>query len=186
MKPDLRRTWVAALAVVLATVGCSGQGSSPAAEQPVVRASTQAAAPASAYTGPDEFTLRERFLPVLATQQEAAEHGLADVTWLGEPAFQYRQSMNNTMVASLHVTGTTSASAERADAWLQHANEGLAAHGFVPAAALTQDAGRGLLLTSPNPDADACFTARWGQGSVALTVEVGATDVDCGWVPAAR
>ena len=133
MKPDLRRIWGAALAVVLATVGCSGQDSSPDAEQPVVLASTQAAAPASAYTGPDEFTLRERFMPVLRTQQEAAEHGLADVTWLGEPAFQYRQSMNNTMVASLHVTGTTSASAERADAWLQHANEGLAAHGFVPA-----------------------------------------------------
>lgn len=177
MKFDPSRLAGVWLAVVLVTVGCSGPVDSPT--QPAQPAVSQPAEPPSAYTGPDEFTLREQYLPVLQAQQQAAEEGLGEVAWLAEPAFQYRQSMNNSVVASLHVVGTTEADTDRADAWLQRANQQLAGHGFDTVADLTQDAGGGLLIISPSQATDACFTARWGQGSVALTVEVGATDVQC-------
>lgn len=176
VKLDPRPMLAAALAVGLATVGCSGADQT--VEQPAP-ASTQPAAPPADYTGPDEFTLREQYLPALRAQQAAAEAGLVEVAWLGEPDLGYRQSMNDSVVASMYVIGTTQADAQRSDAWLQQANEQLAAHGFDPVAELTEDAGGGLLVISPSTDGAACFTGRWGQGSVALTIEVGATDVQC-------
>lgn len=136
-------------------------------------------ADAPVYDGPDEFSVRAQFMAIMEAEQRAAEAALGAVTWLEDPAFQYRQSMDGSVVASLYVTGTTKAAADRADLWVRNANEVLALHGFEPVDQPTTDAGGGLLLVSPNRGADACFLARWGQGSLALTIEVGAADSGC-------
>lgn len=169
------------LAVAL-LIGCSnGAANTPAG--PPLRSSesqTQAQTTPPVYEGPDEFSFRTEFEPLLRSQQAAAQATLGEVSWLEEPTFLYRRSLNNSVVASLYVSGTTRAPVEQSRVWLQAANQGLTEHGFSPAAELTTDAGGGLILTSPNPAVDACFSARWGQGSLTLTVEVGATDSPCG------
>lgn len=175
----LRAATGVALAVLIVTAGCSGPEQEPAGSRPTT-ATSQAAATAPAYEGPDEYHVRTQFMALMEAEQRAAETALGGVTWLEEPAFAYRQSMNGSVVASLYVIGTTKAAPARADAWVRQANEPLVSNGFEPVAGLTQDAGGGLLITSPNVDADACFSARWGQGSLSLTIEVAATDVVCG------
>ena len=161
VKLDPRPMLAAALAVGLATVGCSGADQT--VEQPAP-ASTQPAAPAADYTGPDESTLREQYLPALRAQQSAAEAGLVEVSWLGEPRLGYRQSMNDSVVASMYVIGTTQADAQRSDAWLQQANEQLAAHGFDPVAELTEDAG------------GVCWSSRRARTGLPASPDVGARE----------
>lgn len=166
---------------VALVAGCSGgvdrTGSTPA---PATAEPTLAATPsAPVYEGPDEFNVREDYLPLLQTQQAVAQDALGEVSWLEEPTFAYRQAMTGVVSASLFVSGTTKAGPDRAQGWLAASNEVLAAHGFEQAAELTTDAGGGLLIISPKQAAGACYWARWGQGSVNLTVDVGAVDSPC-------
>lgn len=129
--------------------------------------------------GPDETTVKQEFLPVLTDEQAATSAALGEMNWLDEPTFSYRQSATNFTVATVEVTGLTQASTDLKGAWLDQTNQVLAGHGFEQIDDYRTDEGDGLLLVSAKPASDACFTARWGQGSVALTIEVGAPDSLC-------
>lgn len=162
---------------MLSAVSACGATDSP--DNAPLNAPESASSTTEPAIGPDAAGVKEEFLPVISAHQAATEAALAEVGWLGEPSFSYRQSVTNVTVATLAVTGTTQASADASDDWLGQTNGVLGTHGFEAIDEFRVDEGNGLLLVSAKPASDACFTARWGQGTVVITIEVGAPDSLC-------